>query len=124
MIHKIMKYTRNFFPGVHHEGSVTVEQGGISLSLNSRYALIEGSKFNDGVHKVPLTGLTDETFVGCITELNPPEDFIELVEKIEQYETKNEKPSFDAESFGGYSRSGYLGWKDYFKEDLKVWCKI
>ena len=131
MLFEVMKLCRNFFTGEHEDGVFKIENGTVSLSFKSQYVLIEGSAFNDGLYAYPLEGLEDEEFNGCMTAVNPPKDFLSLVEEIEAYRSKYEISPFISESFGGYSyQRGTNGngkpvsWADAFKDRLKVWTKI
>lgn len=130
MLLEIMKYIRNFFNAENEEGTFTIVDGKVSLPFISRYVLIEGSKFNDGIHECPINALTDEEFTGCITAVNPPDDFLKLVAEIEEYTKKFTVTPFLSESFGGYSyqrgtngKGAPLSWEDVFRDRLKVWCK-
>lgn len=130
MLYTIMKYLRNFFPGEYMEGNVVIKDGTVSLPFESKYVLIEGSKFNDGVHKAPLSDLEDEEFKGTLTAVNPPIEFLTLAIEIENFVAKTEPSAFVSESFGGYSyqkatkENGLVDWQDVFKERLKVFKKI
>lgn len=135
MLETIMKHLRNFFPtDVKEEGGFTIDGGTISLSFvkDGQIIMIEGSHFNDGIYTYPVSDLTDEEFKGCITILNPPRDFLKLVEEIEAYQEKIKgSEGLASESFGGYSYSratnqagNVAGWSDVFKNRLNVWRKI
>lgn len=133
MLYEVMKHIRNFFPACQGKKSeYVIENGAISLQLlNGQYFLIEGSIMNDGVYQYPCNGLTDETFVGIVTPLAIPKDFLQLVEEIEAYNAKNEQSAYVSESFGGYTytkaqgRNGNIAsWKDVFAGRLNTWRKI
>lgn len=135
MLYEIMRHLRNFFPtNTRKEGSFVIEDGKISLLFvkDDQYILIEGSDFNDGVYKYPVSDLADEAFDGEITVLAPPREFLELVSDIEALVASNKgKEGFASESFGGYtytkatnSAGNIAGWSDVFKDRLAVWRKI
>jgi len=135
MLLTIMKHLRNYFlTNVKEERSFTIQSGMISLSFvnSGQYVLIDGSNFNDGVYTYPMTNLTDETFYGSITVLNPPKEFLDLATEIQSYVTKHKgSEGYASESFGGYSyqkatNSAGLtaGWSDVYKDRLDVWRKI
>ena len=136
MLYEVMKSVRNFFPTNRKKsGKIVIESGTVTLEdvPDGKYILIEGSDLNDGVYQYPTYDLLDETFDGCITMLNPPREFIELVEDIEKYQQKNKDNvgPYSSESFGGYSYSrltnsngGVMGWQGVFRERLNTWRKL
>ncbi len=117
-------------------GEFEVKNGGIELPflLDGQYFRIVGSVFNDGVYQYPATELKDEKFCGAIWALAIEPAFLDLVEKIEAWETENRKKNkgiYQSESFAGYSytlKTGRNGraysWKDEFYSDLQKWRKI
>lgn len=132
MLYEIMRHIRNFFPGECRSGSFEIIGGTVSLPFvaEGQHILIEGSKFNDGVYKYPAP-LTDESFVGTITALNLPKEFITLTEEIEEWSEKNVPSAYSSESFGGYSyqkattKSGVsVSWKEVFASRLNSWRKL
>lgn len=133
MLYEIMKHIRNFFVrGEKIQGEIHIEDGTISLPLlDGQYFLIEGSILNDGVYQYPASELTDETFVGVITPLAPPADFISLCNEIKEYNSKSPESAFTSESFGGYSYTratdkdgNVAGWQSAYKKRLDVYRKI
>lgn len=136
MLEKIIAYLNNDFrvsddePETHEweivGGTLTVPD-----VREGQYVRIFGSLFNDGVRKYPLTGLTDETFTGCVIPLAIPRVILTLAEEIETWTEKNQPTAFTSESFGGYSRtvatgaSGVpAGWQDVFKMRLAPYRKM
>jgi hypothetical protein len=110
---------KNFF--IHKKdsirlGSFSIVDGVISPAIPEYvdYIRIVGSHKNDGVHKRGdngFDGLTNDTFEGAVWYMYPPQDFIDLVDEIDAWQTKyggvdstNMSP-FQSESFGGYSYS-------------------
>lgn len=135
MLYTIMKHLRNFFlTNVRETGSFEIKGGMISLPFvkEGQYIMIEGSDFNDGVYKYPVSDLTDETFYGSIVILNPSKEFLELVEDINAYQEKAKgSEGYVSESFGGYSytkstnaNGNASSWSDAFRDRLNVWRKI
>lgn len=129
-----MKYLNNFFPTKKSvEKHFIVSEGTLSLSFtDGAYVLIEGSLFNDGVYQLPLTGLTDEEFDGCITLLAPPKSFLKLATEIQHFVDFDVKLNgLTSESFGGYSynrasgaNGGSADWQDVFRGRLNIWRKL
>ena len=114
------------------------------LQVN-QFVLIEGSIFNDGVHKYLATGmnLRDEgDFLGNVTALAIPQEFQDLVAEISAWQTKYGGTDsaalspFSSESFGGYSYSKSSGgsssdgsadganWKTVFASKLTKWRRV
>ena len=131
MLYEVLRYIRNFFVTEYREGAYDIKDGMITLPFDCQYVLIEGSKFNDGIHKYPVENLKDESFNGYISAVNPPADLLELVKEIEAYKAKNKDTAgYVSESFGGYSytkatvNGKAAGWQDVFRDRLKVWCRI
>lgn len=135
MLFEIMKEIRNFFPTtISESGSFEIEGGTIGLDFikDGQYFIIEGSNFNDNaVFQYPADNMKDEKFNGTVTVIAPPDDFLKVVDEIEEF-VKNDKPtSLTNESFGGYSytravnsNGRYAGWEGAFASRLKVWRKI
>lgn len=136
MLEKIIAYLNNDFrvsddePETHEweivGGTLTVPD-----VREGQYVRIFGSLFNDGVRKYPLTGLTDETFTGCVIPLAIPRVILTLAEEIETWSEKNQPTVFTSESFGGYAYSKATkangtaaGWREVFADDLKPYKKM
>ncbi|MFI3171748.1 MAG: hypothetical protein R3Y09_06690 [Clostridia bacterium] len=140
-IEKLMKECSNYFPIWKKFETFTIKDGVIltdmTLPLNS-YILINMSTFNDGVYKVTssdgtMTSLdatmTDETFRGYIVQLAPNRMFLELSDKLEQYEKDNPVSALTSESIPNYSYSiatvdGKQGWQYMFKSELNKFKKL
>ena len=88
MLSEICHEIRNFFEVSEFSGTFTISGGNIShpTLLNGQYFRIIGSVFNDGVHKYPADGLTDETFAGEVWALAIPPELIALASEIAEYE--------------------------------------
>ena len=139
MLEQVLMHLNNWFlvPGGIHEGTYTIEDGGIALPFlaNGQYFRICGSVFNDGLHQYPASDLKAETFEGTVWALAVPQAVIELDAEIEAWQKKNGDASvspYQSESFGGYSYSkatdsasgGAVTWQSAFKRQLSVWRKI
>lgn len=149
MLYVIMRSIRNFFPYEGKDGNFKIENGKLidaDFIQPDQYYLIEGSRFNDGVHVLRSDNppriyehldnflpLQDECFQGRVTGLVPPSEFLDLAEEIATYQADHpdEGGPYSNESFGGYSytratnKSGDLmGWKDIYKSRLNAWRKL
>lgn len=139
MLEQVLMHLKNWFlvPGGIHEGTYTIEDGGITLPFleNGQYFRILGSVFNDGLHQYPASDLKAETFEGTVWALAVPQAVIELAAEIEAWQTKNGGASvspYQSESFGGYQYSkatdsesgGAVTWQSAFRSRLNAWRKI
>lgn len=132
MLYEIMRHCRNFFPCEHRDGTFEIKGGIISLPFvyEGQYYIVEGSVFNDGLHKYPEEGMQDEKFDGYITTCKIPKAFIELAEEIEEWCEKNPQNGYQSESFGGYSYTKatvdgkIAGWQQVFASKLSDWRKV
>ena len=138
MLEQVLMHLKNWFlvPGGIHEGTYTIEDGGIALPFlaNGQYFRICGSVFNDGLHQYPASDLKAETFEGTVWALAVPQAAIDLATEIESWQTKNGDASvspYQSESFGGYSYSkatdsasgGAVTWQSAFRSRLNAWRK-
>ena len=139
MLEQVLMHLKNWFlvPGGIHEGTYTIEDGGITLPFlaNGQYFRIFGSVFNDGLHQYPASDLKAETFEGTVWALDVPQAVIDLAEEIESWQTKNGEAAsgiYQSESFGGYSYSkatdsasgGAVTWQSAFRSRLSAWRKL
>ena len=139
MLEQVLMHLNNWFlvPGGIHEGTYTIEDGGITLPFlaNGQYFRIVGSVFNDGLHQYPASDLKAETFEGTVWALAVPQAVIDLAEEIESWQTKNGDASvspYQSESFGGYQYSkatdsasgGAVTWQSAFRSRLNAWRKL
>ena len=139
MLEQVLMHLKNWFlvPGGIHEGTYTIEDGGITLPFleNGQYFRICGSVFNDGLHQYPVSDLKAETFDGAVWALAVPQAVVELAEEIEAWQTKNGDASvspYQSESFGGYSYSkatdsasgGAVTWQTAFRSRLNNYRKL
>ena len=139
MLEQVLMHLKNWFlvPGGIHEGTYTIEDGGITLPFlaNGQYFRICGSVFNDGLHQYPASDLKEETFDGTVWALAVPQAVIDLSTEIESWQTKNGDASvspYQSESFGGYQYSkatdiasgGSVTWQSAFHSRLNAWRKL
>ena len=139
MLEQVLMHLKNWFlvPGGIHEGTYTIEDGGITLPFlaNGQYFRICGSVFNDGLHQYPASDLKAETFEGNVWALAVPQAVIDLATEIEAWQKKNGDASvspYQSESFGGYSYSkstdsasgGAVTWQSAFRSRLNAWRKL
>ena len=139
MLEQVLMHLKNWFwvPGGIHEGTYTIEDGGIALPFlaNGQYFRICGSVFNDGLHQYPAGDLKTETFDGAVWALAIPQAVIELAAEIEAWQKKNGEAAtgiYQSESFGGYSYSkatdsasgGAVTWQSAFRSRLSAWRKL
>ena len=139
MLEQVLVHLKNWFlvPGGIHEGTYTIEDGGIALPFlaNGQYFRICGSVFNDGLHQYPASDLKSETFEGTVWALAVPQAVIELAAEIEEWQKKNGDASvspYQSESFGGYQYSkatdsasgGAVTWQSAFRSRLNAWRKL
>lgn len=139
MLEQVLMHLNNWFlvPGGIHEGTYTIEDGGITLPFlaNGQYFRICGSVFNDGLHQYPASDLKAETFEGAVWAMAVPKAVIDLATEIEEWQKKNGDASvspYQSESFGGYSYSkstdsasgGAVTWQSAFRSRLSAWRKL
>lgn len=136
MLGAVCKEVNNWFEQDKLFGVFAVEDGTLAVpeGAEGQYVRIVGSVFNDGVHKLPLSGLTDETFDGAVWLMAPPIDFLELADEIEIWHDSQGQAfsgPYTSESFGGYSYTkktaldgSEYGWKNAFASKLNRWRKI
>ena len=139
MLEQVLMHLKNWFlvPGGIHEGTYTIEDGGITLPFlaNGQYFRICGSVFNDGLHQYPASDLKSESFDGTVWALAVPQAVIDLATEIESWQTKNGDASvspYQSESFGGYSYSkatdsasgGAVTWQSAFRSRMNNYRKL
>lgn len=127
-----------------HSGEFTIQSGalsGVDFLLPNQYYRVQGSIFNDGVHRYGEDELTDETFSGTISGMAVPPAVIALSNEIDEWNEKNglDKTAspYQSESWGGYSYSkgggsanaagtGGFGqtWQGTFASRLNRWRKV
>lgn len=150
-IFRVCSYLRNWFDRnqPHYSGTVTITNGALSETYGlkaGQYFCIVGSSINDGVYKYPVTTLNDETFNGSIIGMAIPPPVLDIMGKIEEWESKYRSydtrdgraamSPYSSESFGGYSYSKSNGgagdstkdksgtWQGVFGAELQPWRKM
>ena len=134
MLENVLAYLHNYFVArVLQEQEWTIADGTMDIpdALSGQYVRIIGSVLNDGVYQYPLTGLTDETFIGTVQLLSIQKTVLALVQEIEAWAEKNQPTAYTSESFGGYSYSKATnadgvaaGWQDVFRAQLAPYRKM
>lgn len=131
MLEAILDYLHNWFPvkGAARSGTFEIASGRLAVDglLQGQYYRIQGSVFNDGLHKSG-DRLTDEVFTGRISPLAIPAALIELAGDIEDWCEANPATDKISESFDGYSYSrgnsatgAPGGWQAAFAARLARW---
>ena len=127
---------RNYFETKKRFGTFTISGGSISPSnflRDGQYYRIVGSVFKDGVPRHPAHDLTDETFDGAVWAMAVPSAVVELLQKIQEFETAtaNAPTAYISESFGGYTYTKATdenglpaGWRSVFRGELNKWRKL
>lgn len=147
MLTEVCHEVNNYFRRDSIRKTFSVEDGDLigipdGFLQEEQYFLIEGSIFNDGVHKHLSTGMNlkdERDFSGAIWALAIPQEFLALVSEISNWEEKYggidsvALSPFSSESFGGYSYSKNAGgnasdgssdgsnWKTVFAPRLSKW---
>lgn len=138
MLETILGHLHNWFPvkGAARAGPFIIVSGKLLLPflLEGQYYKIEGSIFNDGLHKYGDTDdqLMDETFTGRIIPLAIPKAVIKLADEISEWDKNNPVSDKISESFDGYSYtrgsgadgSASGGWQAAFRSRLNAWKKV
>lgn len=138
MLEELLRALRNWFVRDKATGRIRVEGGalvppeGLALA-DGQYIRVTGSVFNDGLHRWPCTGMTDEEFVGTVWALAVPRAVLDLADEIEAWQTEHAEElgsPYASESFGGYSYTRVGGdgspitWRQQFKARLDPWRKL
>lgn len=133
MLEAILTHLHNWFPAKNgkHAGAFVIASDVLSPDIGllpGQYYRIRGSTFNDGLHYVGESALTDEAFEGEVWALAIPRAVQELAGEIAAWMEKNPATDKVSESFGGYSYSraqnasgGVGGWQAAFAGRLNAW---
>lgn len=133
MLDIVCREIRNYFVKSVHNGRFTVIDGTMQLPflVEGQYFRVIGSVLNDGIYQYPENSLQDEAFSGTIVAMAIPPAFLKLVEKIKEFNAKNNYSPYTSESWGGYSytkatdsNGQAVGWKTAFAKELNAWRKI
>lgn len=133
MLEAVLTHLHNWFPAKNgkHAGAFVIASGALSPDIGlmpGQYYRIRGSTFNDGLHYVGESALTDEAFEGEVWALAIPRAVQELAGEVAAWVEKNPETDKVSESFGGYSYSraqnvsgGVGGWQAAFSGRLNAW---
>jgi hypothetical protein len=147
ILEQVLSHIHNWFDhGQIGLSGCAISEGRLPASISipeGAWYRIQGSLFNDGLHKHPADDLTDETFDGTITVCAIPNALLEVVEEIEDWQTvyregrnKALGSPYTSESFDGYSYSmrdysgadsasgGLSGWQAEFAGQLNAFRKM
>lgn len=111
ILDSLCRELRNYFIRAEHTGTWVIDGGALLPPVpmaNGQYYCVEGSVFNDGVHRWPEDTLIDETFEGTVYTMAVPPGFAALAEDIATYRARLDEYAashggFQSESFEGYS---------------------
>lgn len=138
MLKEILDYIHNYFAKEVYKGKFKIVNGLLDVNFlqDDQYFKIEGSIFNDGVHKYSADDvLHDEEFSGLVTSMAVPQDIINLSDEITAWMNEYGKvvnSPYQSESFGGYSytkangsgSNSQVSWQDKFSSRLNAYRKI
>lgn len=138
MLEAILDSLHNWFiiPGAARCGTFEVASGTLDVDFLQwdQYFRVEGSVFNDGLHRHPATCMQDEVFCGRIYPMAVPKAVIALAEEIKTWCENNPETDKVSESFDGYSYTrasngqnvsvGASRWETAFAGKLRPWKKV
>lgn len=139
MLEAILNSLHNWFliPGAARCGTFEVAFGTLDIDFlqYDQYYRIEGSVFNDGLHRHPGADMQDEVFTGTVYPMAVPRAVVKLAHEIEEWCEKNPETDKVSESFGGYSytrgstaqagtSAGVSRWETAFAGRLREWKKV
>ena len=146
ILERVLNHIHNWFVYDQMDVSCAIEGGSLPASISipeGAWYRIQGSLFNDGLHRHPAAYLRDETFDGTITICAIPNALLDVVEEIEDWQQaynagrkKALESPYQSESFDGYSYSirgdltaqngsgGLTGWQAEFASQLNPFRKI
>lgn len=128
-------YTHNFFDRADDPiaGEFVFEPDTIPAGVVSgQYFLVCGSVFNDGIHKAGEGDLVAETFRGTVQPMRVPPAFVELAQKITEYDAALPGGGlYVSQSFGGWSGTLATGsdglpadGKTRYRREINQWRKL
>lgn len=137
MLEELMIELNNWFAVSFLRGTFTIQKGRIELPdmQEGQYFRVQGSVFNDGLHRSPDNEMVDETFCGEIWGLAIPRAVCALADEIDKWQKKNgdiASSPFQSESFAPYSYTkaadgktgGAVTWETVFRDRLTPWRKL
>lgn len=139
-IEAVMRRVKNFFTRrgeQPYSGEISITGNVLTPAPSALWVAIRGSLYHDGVYQcvngylqgVP-EGRPDETFVGVVWQLYPPDDFLALCEEINSYDQKNPVGAYQSESFGDYSYTrgtgsgGVMTWEQAYASALAPYRRM
>lgn len=137
VLEDLLEHLHNRFEVRAIAGRFAISGGSMELPEDflkeGQYYWIDGSTFNDGLHRHPDPSMSDEEFHGSVTALAIPPALLELSCEIDRWVEANASvldSAYQSESFGGYSYTkggvsgGLDGWKAHFRTRLNRWRKL
>lgn len=140
MLEDVLRYINNRFELAELSGSFEIAGNTLVTDriAEGQYYWVEGSIFNDGLHKHPDTDMADEEFEGRLILLAVPNAVVRIAEEAEEWTARNAEAingPYQSESFGGYSytRAGgsaegnenpSAAWQVQFGARLRPWRKL
>lgn len=139
MLEAILNSLHNWFliPGAARSGTFEVASGTLDVDFLQwdQFFRVEGSVFNDGLHRHPATCMQDEVFCGTVYPMAVPRAVIKLAEEIEAWCENNPETDKISESFDGYSytrasngqnssNASVSRWETAFAGRLRPWKKV
>lgn len=139
MLEDVLAYINNRFERGTVSGTFTVSNGTMEVAgaQEGQYFWVEGSVFNDGLHRYPDKRMADETFTGNVVLLAVPKAVITIAADIEAWceeHAETLEGPYKSESFGGYTYQkedsvgadgGYRPvWASKFGPRLRRWRKL
>lgn len=135
MLEELLAEIHNWFECGYLAGELAVTGGELTLPHGfvkpGQYYRIAGSVFNDGLHRYPTSGLTDEVFHGEVWALAVPKAVTDIAAEVEAWCKANADSVYTSESFGGYSYTKATAsdgmpvrWQDAFRRRLDCWRKL
>lgn len=135
MLEELLAEIHNWFECGYLAGELAVVDGELTLPHGfvrpGQYYRIVGSVFNDGLHRYPESGLTDEVFDGEVWALAVPKAVTDIAAEAGAWREAHPDPAYSSESFGGYSYTRAtaadgtpMRWQDAFGRRLDRWRKL
>lgn len=145
LIEQVMLHLHNRFDAGSHKAKVKAEGGsasGLGSVPDGAWYWVDGTTFNDGLHRQGVSDWTDEEAACTVTVCAVPKALLCVVSDIAEWREANRAASLKAaaspytsESFDGYSYSlrGDLAgsdgsslsdWQAQFASRLNPWRKI
>lgn len=139
MLEQVLRHIHNRFEYDSRSGTFTVSDRRLEIvgMQEGQYFWVEGSVFNDGLHRYPDRDMHDEEFEGRVVLLAVPRAVLDLADRIgkwcDEYSKTLDSP-YQSESFGGYSYTMQSGsssdgspasaWAVKFSSELDPWRKM